>query len=402
MSTESSVVMNTYARSEVCFVRGEGSVLWDSNGKEYLDCLGGLAVVALGHCHPAVTAAIQEQAARLVHVSNLFDNEHHREVAGRLNALLGGGGSVLFQNSGAEANEAAIKLARRFGQLHGGPSRYQIVSTLASFHGRTLMTLAATGQPSKQETFAPMPEGFRHVPFGDIDALTAALTDEVAAVLIEPLQAEGGVNVPPPGYLTEVRRVCDEREVVLMFDEVQTGLGRTGFWFGHQAAGIRPDIVTMAKALGNGMPIGAMWARNDIAAVLRPGDHGTTFGGQPLATAAARAVLETLEGIDAPQLATHKGAALARRLEHIPGVASVRGAGLLLAAELGKPIAAEVARACLDRGLVVNAVTPSAIRFTPALTISDEQLEQAAAMFAAALASLETGSEPSETDGGHE
>ncbi len=386
MSTE--VLVQNYARSPICFIRGNGSWLEDADGKQYLDCLGGLAVVSLGHAHPTVADAISTQAHKLLHVSNLFENEHHRAVAEHLDRLLGGGGAVLFQNSGAEANEVAIKLARRYSQLHGGANRFHIAATLGAFHGRTMMTLAATGQPYKHETFAPMPDGFRHVPFGDIDSLRAAMTADVGAVIVECVQAEGGVVPAPEGYLAAVRSLCDEREALMIIDEVQTGLGRTGMWFAHQHAGIQPDIVTMAKALGNGMPIGAMWARAEIAAVLHPGDHGTTFGGQPLATATARAVLETLERINAPQRATTLGGQLTELLQVVPGVQAVRGQGLLLAAELGAPIAAAVALACLDGGLVVNAVTASAIRFTPPLTITAEELDEAARRFAAALASV--------------
>jgi acetylornithine/succinyldiaminopimelate/putrescine aminotransferase len=256
-----------------------------------------------------------------------------------------------------------------------------VVSTYGSFHGRTLAALAATGQPAKHEPFQPLPEGFRHVAMGDIDAMDAALDPKVvAAVLVEPIQGEGGVNVPPPGWLAEVRRLCDERDVLLMIDEVQTGLGRTGEWFGFQHEGVRPDVVTLAKALGNGMPIGACWARTEVASAFVPGDHGTTFGGQPLAAAAARATLAVMEAEDVPARATRAGARLAGGLAALPGVTSVRGRGLLLAAELADRRANDVASEALGRGLVVNAVTPTAIRVAPSLLVTDDEIDEALAV----------------------
>ncbi|MCB1016626.1 MAG: aminotransferase class III-fold pyridoxal phosphate-dependent enzyme, partial [Acidimicrobiales bacterium] len=278
--------MATYPPPSVTFVRGEGARLWDDQGNAYLDFLGGLAVTSLGHAHPAVADALCEQARTLLHVSNLFATLPGPEVAATLDRLLGGGGKVFFSNSGAEANEAALKLARKW----GGHGRHTVISAYGSFHGRTLATLHATGQPEKHEAFQPLPEGFRHVPWGDVDELERAVDPSVAAVLLEPVQGEGGVNVAPPGYLAAVRSLCDERGLLLIIDEVQTGLGRTGRWFGHQHFDVTPDVVTLAKALGNGVPIGACWARADVAAAFAPGDHATTYGGQPLATSAARAV----------------------------------------------------------------------------------------------------------------
>jgi acetylornithine/succinyldiaminopimelate/putrescine aminotransferase len=268
--------MPTYGPPPVQFVRGEGSRLWDAEGNTYLDFLSGLAVTSLGHSHPAVADALDHQARTLLHVSNLFGTEPGWEVAATLDRLLGGGGQVFFTNSGAEANECALKLARKW----GGRGRHVVVSTLGSFHGRTLATLHATGQPAKHEAFQPLPEGFRHVAWNDLAALEAALDPTVAAVLLEPVQGEGGVNPATTEYVTGVRRLCDERGLLFMVDEVQTGLGRTGAWFGHQHFGVVPDVVTMAKALGNGVPIGACWARADLAGVFEPGDHATTFGGQ--------------------------------------------------------------------------------------------------------------------------
>jgi acetylornithine/N-succinyldiaminopimelate aminotransferase len=379
-------VMQTYGRLPVAFVRGAGTTLWDSEGKEYLDFLTGLAVTSLGHSQPEVAAAIADQASTLLHVSNLYYNDVQPKVAARLNALLGGDGRVFFCNSGAEANECAIKLARRHGQRNGGPGRFHVISTYGSFHGRTLTTLAATGQPQKQETFQPLPEGFRQVAFDDLDALAAAMDDRVAGVLLEPVQGEGGVNPASTEYLHGVRELCDEREALFIVDEVQTGLGRTGRWFGFEHSGVRPDVVTMAKALGNGVPIGACWARADVAAAFAPGDHATTFGGQPLAARAALAVLEVMERERVPERAARAGTRLVESLAKLDGVAEVRGAGLLIAAELAPPIdAKDLAQKCLDRGLVVNAVTPTALRFAPPLLVSDAEIDEAVARVADAL-----------------
>jgi acetylornithine/succinyldiaminopimelate/putrescine aminotransferase len=342
--------------------------------------LSGLAVTSLGHAHPAVTEAVATQAATLVHVSNLFGTDVGPEVARTLDRLVGDGepvgGQVFFCNSGAEANECAIKLARRF----GGRGRHVVVSAYGSFHGRTLATLHATGQPEKHEPFQPLPEGFRHVAWDDLDALAAALDPTVAAVLLEPVQGEGGVNPASPGYFQGVRRLCDERGVLLMVDEVQTGLGRTGRWFGFQHLGVQPDVVTMAKALGNGVPIGACWARPEVSAVFGPGDHATTYGGQPLATAAARAVLATMEAVDAPGRAARVGARLAGALAALPGVAGVRGRGLLLGVELDGLDARQVSAALLEAGVVANAVTPTALRLAPSLLIEDAQVDEAVAV----------------------
>ncbi len=384
--TAASPLMSTYPPATVTFVRGEGTQLWDDEGRRYLDFLGGLAVVALGHAHPVVADAICEQARTLVHVSNLFGTVPGRHVAAALDRLLGGGGTglggkVFFSNSGAEANEAAIKLARRW----GGYGRFGVVSAYGSFHGRTLATLHATGQPEKHEAFQPMPEGFRHVAWADLDALEAAIDPSVAAVLLEPVQGEGGVNMADAAYFQGVRALCDERGLLLMFDEVQTGLGRTGRWFGHQHYDVRPDVVTMAKALGNGMPIGACWARAEVAAAFRPGDHATTYGGQPLATAAARAVLAVMEAEDAPARARRAGARLTEGLLALDAVTSVRGLGLLLAAELDGRDARAVAADALSAGLVVNGVTPTALRFAPPLLVSDDEIDEALVILAEVL-----------------
>ena len=378
-------LMPTYGPPSVMFTHGSGSRLWDADGNQYLDLLSGLAVTSLGHAHPEVADAIAGQAMTLLHVSNLFGTEHNGPVAATLDRLIGGNGQVFFCNSGAEANEAAIKLARKF----GGRGRHVVVSAYGSFHGRTLATLHATGQPEKHEVFQPLPEGFRHVAWADADSLAAALDDSVAAVLLEPVQGEGGVNPATAEFFQAVRRLCDERGILMMVDEVQTGLGRTGEWFGFQHFGVRPDVVTMAKALGNGMPIGACWADAAIAASFQPGDHATTYGGQPMATATARKVLEIMEREDVPGRATAAGARFSAQLGALDAVTAVRGMGLLLAIELdidkvghdAKTVAAEL----LASGVVVNAVTPTALRLAPSLLITDEEIDEAVDRIAAAI-----------------
>jgi len=377
-------LMPTYPEPPVTFVRGEGARLWDADGKRYLDFLSGLAVTSLGHAHPEVADALCDQARTLLHVSNLFGTVVGAEVAATLDQLIGGpSGRVFFCNSGAEANECAIKLARKW----AGPGRYAVVSAYGSFHGRTLATLHATGQPQKHEPFQPLPEGFRHVAWDDLGALDAALdASVVAAVMLEPVQGEGGVNPATPAYFQGVRRLCDERGCLLIVDEVQTGLGRTGEWFGFQHLGVEPDVVTMAKALGNGVPIGACWARDDVAEAFVPGDHATTFGGQPLATAAARAVLDVMQREDVPARAAAAGERLTKALDSIPAIARVRGLGLLVAAELRDRPSREVVAAALDAGLVVNAVTESALRLAPSLLVTDDEIDEAVAILTTVLA----------------
>ena len=374
----------------VMFERGAGTELWDTSGKRYLDFLCGLAVTSLGHAHPAVADALCSQSQTLLHVSNFFANDQAWNAAVELNELLeeatGCKGQVFFCNSGAEANEAAIKLARKF----GGRGRHVMVSALGSFHGRTLGALAATGQPAKHEPFQPMPEGFRHVTFGDIDALSAAVDASVAAVLLEPIQGEGGVIPAPDGYLAAVERLCRERGVLLILDEVQTGMARTGEWFGFQHHGITPDAVLMAKALGNGVPVGAIWAKREVGAVFSPGDHGSTYSGTALVASVVRAVIAEMRKMDAPKLATETGTYLRNALASVPGVVSVRGAGLLLGAELASGVdSGAVYKACLADGLVVNAVNATTIRMAPPLNVSRAHVDEAVAIFAAALARVQ-------------
>ena len=379
--------MPVFGPPQVMFVRGEGTELWDVDGKRYLDFLCGLAVTSLGHSNPAVTRAITEQAGRLLHVSNFFTNDAATAAAVALRDLLteatGDVGQVFFCNSGAEANEAALKLARKF----GGRGRHVVISAYGSFHGRTLAALAATGQPAKHEPFFPMPDGFRHVAYGDLAALEAAIDPSVSAVIIETVQGEGGVVPADPEYLRGIRRVCDERGMLLIIDEVQTGFARTGRWFGFQHAGVRPDVVTMAKAMGNGFPVGAVWARTDVAAAFQPGDHGSTYSGTAIATAVVRTVIEEMRRLDAPALAETKGASLRAKLEAIPQVRSVRGQGLLLAAELGDGADAKaVYTELLARGLVTNAVTATALRLAPPITVSGAEIDEAVALIADVLA----------------
>ena len=375
--------MPTYGAPAVRIVRGEGCRLWDEDGNEYLDFLAGIAVVGLGHAHPEIADAIAEQARTLVHVSNLYGTVPGTDVAIALDRLLGGGGQIFFTNSGAEAIECAIKLARKW----GGPGKFGIVSANGSFHGRTLGALHATGQPAKWKGFEPLPEGFRHVPFNDLAALEAAIDPSVTAVLLEPIQGEGGVYPATAEYFEGVRRLCDERGLLMIVDEIQTGLGRTGEWFGFQHFGVEPDVVTTAKALGNGMPIGACWAKREVAAAFEPGDHGTTYGGQPLAASAARATLSILERLNAPQMAERAGAQFRHLLQTVEGVTEVRGLGLLLAAQLADGLDAKlVAADLLKRGLIVNAVSPTSIRFAPPLIVSEADITEAVDLVSAVLA----------------
>ncbi len=394
-----AALVNNYGPPPVTFVKGQGAELFDESGKRYLDFLCGLAVTSLGHADPDVTKTLTTQADTLIHTSNLFGNEPTSDVVTIIDSLIRGmpiggeagdassePGRVLFQNSGAEAIEAAIKLVRRY----HGHGKHKIISAYGSFHGRTMAALAATGQPEKHEPFQPLPEGFAHVAFNDVDALEAALDPSVGAVLLESVQGEGGVNPASDDYLRAVRELCDERGILLVFDEIQTGFGRTGKWFGFQHAGVTPDIVTMAKAMGNGFPVGALWATATVAAAFQPGDHGSTFAGQPLALAVVRTVLNKLMAMNAPEVAQTKGAALSEMLQGVDGVSEVRGKGLLLAAELtadalGERTAKDVAKTCLEMGLVVNGVTQTALRLAPPFIVTTEQCQEAVDMLKKAL-----------------
>ncbi len=370
----------------VMFERGEGTQLWDISGKRYLDFLSGIAVVSLGHANPVIAKAIADQANTLVHVSNFFANSVATKTAVELSGLMrdagAGDGQVFFCNSGAEANEAAIKLARKF----GGRGRHRIVTALGSFHGRTLGALALTGQPAKHEVFQPMPEGFKYCEFGDIASLEAQLDDTVAAVMLEPIQGEGGVVPADAAYLQAVQKLCNERGILLIIDEVQTGFCRTGKWFGFEHAGIQPDAITMAKGMGNGMPVGALWARKDIASVLQPGDHGSTYSGTALATSAVSAVISEMKRLDAASLANKQGARLREGLLKLAKVDHVRGSGLLLGAQLVEGVlTADVVPVLLDAGLIVNGVNATTIRFAPPLTVSDAEIDEALSILATVL-----------------
>lgn len=391
MQREEDSILQTYKRIPVVFSRGDGVTLWDENGKEYLDFLGGLAVVAVGHANTRVAAAVTEQMTELVHVSNLYFTKPQVELAERLLALtrigddMRGMDRVFFANCGATANETAIKLARRWGQKERGEHAFEVISLDGSFHGRTLASLAATGQPGKQEVFAPLPSGFRQVPAGDIAALEAAINPNTAAVMMETVQGEGGVVPLDAGYVREVRTLCDERNTLLIFDDVQAGIGRTGNWFSWQDLGVEPDIATLAKALANGLPIGAAMASERAAKAFEYGDHATTFGGGPVVCRAALAVLDEIEDRDLLTNVRERSAQLMAGLGALDGVQEVRGRGLLLAAVLDEPRAADVTAAALDAGLVVNNVRPDAVRLAPPLVLRSDEADLAIQRLAQAL-----------------
>ncbi len=373
---EDSALMRTYARLPVAFERGEGVWLYDAEGRRYLDGIGGIGVCGLGHAHPAVAEALCEQARTLLHTSNLYRIPLQARLAERLTALTGMD-AAFFCNSGAEANEAAIKLARLHGRRRG-VAVPTVVVTEGSFHGRTLATLSATGNRRVQAGFEPLVHGFVRVPYGDLEAVrtVARNSPDVVAVLVEPVQGEGGVVVPPPDYLAGLRTLCDEHGWLLMLDEVQTGTGRCGAFLACQAAGVTPDVVTLAKGLANGVPIGACLARGEAAALFAPGTHASTFGGNPLACRAALAVLDVLEAEGLPARAAHLGewvrARLREALAEVPGVREVRGLGLMIGIELDRPCGALVGEA-LDRGLLVNVTAERVVRLLPPLVIAESE-----------------------------
>jgi acetylornithine/N-succinyldiaminopimelate aminotransferase len=382
----SDSLMTTYKRLPVEFQRGEGAWLWDADGKRYLDALSGIAVCGLGHAHPAVSEAICTQARELVHTSNLYGIAKQEALADVL-VRLSGMERVFFANSGAEANEAAIKLARLYGHKKGidNPA---IVVMEGSFHGRTLATLSATGNRKVQAGFEPLVQGFVRVPFGDLEGLhtVAAHTHNVVAVLVEPIQGEGGIRIPDAGYLNQIRQLCDDKGWLLMLDEIQTGMGRSGRMFAHQHNGILPDVMTLAKGLGNGVPIGACLARGEAAQLFAPGNHGSTFGGNPLACAAALAVLEVLEGEGLPQRAAVLGERLMQGLRaalgDVAGVVEVRGQGLLIGIELDRPCGDLVTQA-LAQGLLINVTADQVVRLLPPLILSDDQADELVTRLAA-------------------
>jgi len=377
IDTAEKVLATTYARLPVVFEKGQGATLWDAEGRRYTDFLAGIAVCGLGHAHPAVQAALAEQAGRLLHVSNLFYTRPQTELAEWLTRH-SFADRVFFCNSGAEANEAAIKLARKYFYDQGEVGRYRIIAMEQSFHGRTMGSLSATGQTKIRKGFEPVLEGFEFVPFNDIDALQAALDPSVGAVMLEPLQGEGGIICPDPGYLPAVRRLCDQTGTLLILDEVQTGMGRTGKLFAHEHDGIVPDIMTLAKALGNGLPIGAMLAREGVAEAFGPGAHATTFGGTPIMAAGALAVVRTMEAEDIVGQAAKTGAYFKARLEELKDrhvrIKDVRGRGLLLGLRL-RGEGAPVVRACLERGFIINCVQGDVLRFAPPLIIAPREID---------------------------
>lgn len=371
-------VMPTYGRKPVSFSHGEGAWLWDTEGKRYLDGLCGIAVTGLGHAHPKISAAICEQAGRLMHASNLYQIPEQEQLAVRL-CTLAAMDNVFFCNSGAEANEAAIKIARLYGHRKG-VSKPSIIVMEQSFHGRTMATLSATGNRKVQAGFEPLLSGFARVPYNDVGAVeqVAANNPDVVAILVEPVQGEGGVNVPDAAYLDSLREICDRKGWLLMLDEVQTGMGRTGAWFAHQLGKAKPDVMTLAKGLGNGFPIGACLTRGPAAEVLQPGSHGSTFGGNPVACAAAMATLSVIEENNLLARATELGSsitnALSEQLAGVQGVRQVRNKGLMIAVELDRACGELVTQA-IDNGLLINVTAEKVVRLLPPLILSDEEAQ---------------------------
>ena len=381
--------MNTVERVPVTLVRGKGARVWDEDGREYLDFVGGWAVDSLGHCPPVVAEAVTEQVNTLIQASNQFYTVPQIRLAELLvnNSCLD---KVFFSNSGAEANEGAVKLARRYGQHHLNGA-YEVISTMGSFHGRTLGMVAATGQPKFQQPYLPMPAGFVNVNYNDVEAVKLATTEQTCAVILEPIQGEGGVNLPDDNYLMMVREWCDRKGILLILDEIQTGMGRTGTLFAYEQYGIEPDIMTLAKGLASGVPIGAILAK-DSASVFVPGEHGATFGGNPLACAAAYATLSFIIDNDIPGKVRTVGQHLIDSLENLKQkhqfITDVRGRGLLIAMEFSGDIAKSVLMACLDKGLLVNRLKPNTLRFMPPLIIGNNEVDEAVGILDTALSSV--------------
>jgi acetylornithine aminotransferase len=390
MARGQNVVANTYARYPVALVRGEGCRVWDADGKEYLDFVAGIAVNNLGHCHPKVVAALRQQAGTLLHCSNLYHIAPQIELAEWLCAH-SFADKVFFGNSGAEANEAAIKLARKVAQDRHGKERFEIVTALMSFHGRTLGTIAATGQEKVKVGFDPLMPGFRYAPYGDLAAMEAAITPATCAIMLEPLQGEGGVVEPPAGYLQAVRQLCDRNGLLLIFDEIQTGCGRTGTLFAYQHEGVIPDIMTLAKALAGGPPIGAMLAKGAVMDHFGPGNHASTFGGNPLLTATALAAMRTLveDGIleNAVAMGAYFRGELAKIAAEMPCATGVRGRGLLLGLQLDRD-GVPLVKAAMEQGLLINCTVGTVLRFLPPLTVTREEIDRALAILRPLLAAL--------------
>ena len=380
MARDTASYLPVFSRYPIVLDHGEGSYVWDVNGRKYLDALGGIAVNVLGHNYAPLVDAIAEQAKRLIHVSNLYYTEPQADAAAKLSALTAGG-KVFFGNSGAEANEGAIKAARKYGHMiHSEKS--QIITALGSFHGRTLATLTATGQEKFHKGFAPLPQGFDYVPFNDIAALEAQMSESTAAVMLEPIQGEGGVRIPADGYLQQVRALCDKYDALLIFDEIQTGMGRTGSFYAYESCGVTPDIVTLAKGLAGGVPIGAFVVTEKVAAAFHAGDHGSTFGGNPLACAAANVVLDAvgndsfLAGVR--DVGTHFKQALTDLQSKYPThIAEVRGAGLILGMEMQRnEDAAAIARRMLEQGVIINCTAGNVLRFIPPLIFTKNEVDE--------------------------
>ena len=368
-------LQNNYGKPSITLVKGKGILVTDADGKTYMDFLGGIATNILGHAHPAIVKAVTRQISALSHVSNFYAHPNAIALAEKLTAMTGDkSAKVFFCQSGAEANEAAFKLSRRTGKV-------RVVAAQGAFHGRTMGALSLTGQPSKREPFLPLIKGVKHVPFGDIDAMRKAISKKTAMVIIEPIMGEAGVIVPPSDYLQDLRNLCDKNGTLLVIDAVQTGMGRTGDWFGYEYSGIRPDVITLAKGLGGGLPLGAMIALGNAAELFQPGDHGSTFGGNPVTTAAGFAAIEFIETRDILSKVQKQGEHLIQELALIPGVKEVRGAGLLIGIELESLKASDVSDAMREAGVLVNAANSTTIRIAPALIVTDAQITKFISIF---------------------
>jgi acetylornithine aminotransferase len=370
-----SVVQNNYGTPSIALTKGKGIVVTDADGNSYLDFLGGIATSILGHAHPAIVKAVSKQVSTLGHISNFYAHPNAITLAEKLVEMTGEkNAKVFFCQSGAEANEAAFKLSRRTGKV-------RVVAAQGAFHGRTMGALSLTGQPSKREPFLPLIKGVKHVPYGDIEAMRKAISKKTAMVIIEPIMGEAGVIVPPADYLQQLRAICDDKGALLVIDAVQTGMGRTGDWFGYEYSGITPDVITLAKGLGGGLPLGAMIALGKAADLFQPGDHGSTFGGNPVTTAAGLAAIDVIESKKLLNKIKQHGDYLIQELALIPGVKEVRGAGLLIGIELERLKASEIATAMRDAGVLVNAANPTTIRIAPALIVTDAQINKFISIF---------------------
>jgi predicted acetylornithine/succinylornithine family transaminase len=373
------LLFQTYARFPIVIERGQGCRVWDSDGRQYLDLVAGLAVCNVGHCHPKVTKAIKEQAERLIHISNLYFSSPQVKLAEKL-IEYSFADRVFFCNSGAEANEGALKIARRFAKEKGFPERYEVITMTNSFHGRTLATLAATGQEKHRRGFEPMPDGFRHCPFNDLNALEESISEKTCAIMVEPIQGEGGVNLPSEGYLEALRDLCDRKGILLIFDEVQTGMGRTGKLFAYQHSPVIPDIMTIAKGLAGGIPMGAILAKEEVASCMGPGSHASTFGGNPVCASAALAVISILIDDGLIDNCEKMGRYFINRLNWLKGIypqiRDVRGKGLLIGMELDVA-GSGIVRRCMEKGVLINCTVDRVLRFIPPLSISEEEIDLA-------------------------